>query len=267
MAEVTSNENVFLTLNAINVNEHTETKDTGNVKLTYLSWAWAWAEVKKKFPDANYEIVKFEGLPYVYDEKTGYMVYTTVTIKDVKHEMWLPVMDGNNRSMKAYPYELLTKSGKKIPVAAATMFDINKTIMRCLTKNLAMFGLGLYIYAGEDLPETDDVESVQSIQPKTTRAKKKQPEQQQEQPAAVQPQQKPKSEIRIKLKELCVTNDIDQKEVIRHCGLNESSTDADFEKAYDYALELLASKINKITQQDQEQQQEDDQAGQLPFEV
>lgn len=150
------NKKAFDILNAVNVNEHTETKDTGKVKLTYLSWAWAWSEVKKRFPDASYEIIKFNGLPYVYDEKTGYMVYTTVTIDGITHEMWLPVMDGNNRAMMAEPYQVKFKNGTAVTVQQATMFDVNKAIMRCLTKNLAMFGLGLYIYAGEDLPEASD---------------------------------------------------------------------------------------------------------------
>lgn len=151
MAE--SKKSVFETLNSINVNDHTEQKKTNTgASLTYLSWAWAWAEVKKAFPDANYEIEKFNGIPYVYDQLTGFMVYTKVTIDGVTHEMWLPVMDGNNKAMKAEPYQYTTKSGTKT-VAAATMFDVNKAIMRCLVKNLAMFGLGLYIYSGEDLPE------------------------------------------------------------------------------------------------------------------
>jgi hypothetical protein len=141
---------VFEVLNNTNVNGHTE----GRNGLTYLSWAWAWAEVKKVYPDAQYEIEKFNGLPYVFDELTGYMVYTKVTIKGITHEMWLPVMDSANKAMKAVPYTYETKYGEK-KVEAATMFDINKTLMRCLTKNLAMHGLGLYIYAGEDLPEMD----------------------------------------------------------------------------------------------------------------
>lgn len=141
---------VFENLNNANVNGHTEEKNG----LTYLSWAWAWAEVKKAYPDANYAIEKFNGLPYVYDENTGYMVYTTVTIEGITHEMWLPVLDGANKAMKAKPYEYQTKYGKKT-CEAATMFDVNKAIMRCLVKNLAMFGLGLYIYAGEDLPESE----------------------------------------------------------------------------------------------------------------
>lgn len=146
-------ENVFLTLNSLNVNEHVEKKKTGNIELSYLSWAWAWEAVKKHYPDASYRILKFENnLPYVFDENTGYMVFTEVTIDGITHEMWLPVMDSSNKAMKSKPYTYDTKNRKNIPVDKASMFDINKTIMRCLVKNLAMFGLGLYIYAGEDLP-------------------------------------------------------------------------------------------------------------------
>jgi len=127
--------NKFNQAYSLNANEKTEKK--GN--LTYLSWAWAWAEFKKIYPEAGYRIKKFgeNNLPYVQDE-TGYMVFTEVEADGIKYEMWLPVMDYRNKALK---------------IGEATMFDINKTIMRCLTKNLAMFGLGLYIYAGEDLPE------------------------------------------------------------------------------------------------------------------
>lgn len=162
----------FKKLFAINCNDKTETKDNGMTKLTYLSWCYAWAEVKKEFPDANYEVLKFgeNKLPYVFDENTGYMVYTRVEIEGIEHEMWLPVMDSNNKAMKDKPYSYKVKeynygkwTGKYVDkfVSPATMFDINKTIMRCLTKNLAMFGLGLYIYAGEDLPE--EVEKDEAI--------------------------------------------------------------------------------------------------------
>lgn len=106
--------------------------------LSYLSWANAWAEFKKIYPDATYELKKFDGLPYVHDSDTGYMVFTSVTADGVTYDMWLPVMDARNKTLMN-----------------ATMFDINKTIMRCFAKNLAMFGLGLYIYAGEDLPEDE----------------------------------------------------------------------------------------------------------------
>lgn len=83
------------------------------------------------------------------------MVFTSVTIEDLTHTMWLPVMDSANKAMQSKPYNYDTRFKKDIPVEAATMFDINKTIMRCLVKNLAMFGLGLYIYSGEDLPEIE----------------------------------------------------------------------------------------------------------------
>lgn len=157
---------VFDELNAINVNDKTEKKKSGGTELTYLSWTWAWAEVKKRFPEAHYEIVMHDGLPYVYDENTGYMVFTNVTIDGITHMMWLPVMDGANKAMKDKPYTYSTKYNGEKTVDAATMFDVNKTIMRCLVKNLAMFGLGLYIYAGEDLPETE-AEEQKTAQQKT----------------------------------------------------------------------------------------------------
>jgi hypothetical protein len=166
----------FEILSAINVNDHTETKSVGGTNLTYLSWAWAWAEVKKAYPDATYEIEKFNGIPYAYDPLTGYMVYTKVTIEGITHEMWLPVMDANNKAMKAESYQIQTKY-KTINVAPATMFDVNKTIMRCLVKNLAMFGLGLYIYAGEDLPsDTIEEAPAPAKKPTTKKASKTAPE-------------------------------------------------------------------------------------------
>lgn len=144
-------ESVFNTLSEINVNEHTEKKDG----LTYLSWCWAWSEVKKRYPDASYKIYRNnDGLPYFFDEGVGYMCMTDVTINGETLMMWLPVMDGKNKAMKETPYTYKTKYGDK-SVESATMFDINKTLMRCLVKNLAMFGLGSYIYAGEDLPESE----------------------------------------------------------------------------------------------------------------
>ena len=165
---------VFETLNALSVNDHVEKKNG----LSYLAWAWAWAKVKKIYPDSNYKIFRDEkGFPYVYDYNTGYMVFTTVTIDGLTHDMWLPVLDGANNAMKSEKYSYFVKNKlfqyakkaddgkfydkygneqkefKEVTVEAATMYDINRAIMRCLVKNLAMFGLGLYIYAGEDLPE------------------------------------------------------------------------------------------------------------------
>ena len=159
-------ENPFVKLFAIDFKDHLEVKKSGNTELKYVSWAYAWAEVKKLYPAASYEVKKFNGLPYVYDPITGFMVYTSVTIEGVSHEMWLPVLDGANKAMKATPYTYTTPKWDYNPqtrrrekigmeertVEAASMFDVNKAIMRCLVKNLAMFGLGLYVYAGEDLP-------------------------------------------------------------------------------------------------------------------
>jgi hypothetical protein len=140
-----SEKSVFDRLSAINVNDHVEKKDN----LTYLSWAWAWSVTKKECPDASYTILTTD-----YDEDLGFMCHTSVTIEGQTLEMWLPVMDGKNKSMKKKAYSYATKYGDK-QVDAATTFDINKTLMRCLVKNLAMFGLGIYIYAGEDLPESE----------------------------------------------------------------------------------------------------------------
>jgi hypothetical protein len=97
------------------------------------------------------------------------MCHTTVTIEDETLEMWLPVMDGANKSMKKTAYTYSTRYGDKT-VEAATTFDINKTIMRCLVKNLAMFGLGIYIYAGEDLPEGDSTSTKVEAPKKTAPA-------------------------------------------------------------------------------------------------
>ena len=148
----------FDVLSSINCNEHTEKKNG----LTYLSWAWAWGIVKKTYPSANYEVTMWDNRPYLYDEKLGYLVQTTVSIDGERIGMQLPVMDGANKAQKAEKYTYKTKYGEK-EVEAATMFDINTAIMRCLTKNLAMFGLGHYIYAGEDLPETIDQQEARQI--------------------------------------------------------------------------------------------------------
>lgn len=126
--------NYFQILNDINVNDKTEKKNG----LTYLSWAWAWGEVKKMFPDATYTIYEnANGCFYHTDGKTCW-VKTGVTVCGIEHIEYLPVMDYKNKS---------------IPLENVTSFDVNKAIQRSLTKAVARHGLGLYIYAGEDLPE------------------------------------------------------------------------------------------------------------------
>jgi len=125
---------VFESLNSINVNDKTEKK--GN--LTYLSWAWAWAEVKKLYPDIQRTVYESEnGINYFTDGKSCW-VKVGVTINGLEHIDYLPVMDFRNNSI------ILDK---------VTSFDVNKAIQRSTTKALALHGLGLYIYAGEDLPE------------------------------------------------------------------------------------------------------------------
>ena len=165
----------FNTLYALNVNDRSEKKNG----LTYLTWAVAWAEFKKQYPSATYRIVKDSNtnLPYFLDERLGIIVYTEVTVDGLTYEMWLPVMDGANKAMKLEPYTYQvfdkyknTYIEKKVD--AATMFDINKTIMRCLVKNLAMFGLGLYIYAGEDLPEETTETTAEAMNPEPAKQKR-----------------------------------------------------------------------------------------------
>lgn len=127
---------VFKTLNNINVNQHTEKKGG----LTYLSWAWSWAKVKENYPNAFYTIYENEtGWNYFTDGKTCW-VKTGVTINGLEHIEYLPVMDFKNKSI---PFDNITST------------DVNKTIQRSLTKACARHGLGLYIYAGEDLPEVE----------------------------------------------------------------------------------------------------------------
>ena len=147
----------FEELKGLNVNDKVEKRTDGQNELSYLSWSFAWAEFKKVYPTATYRIMKFpqpDGtlVPYMFDKNTGYMVNTVINADGIEYEMWLPVMNSTNKAMRDVAYSYKTKYGEKT-VEPASMFDVNKAIMRCLVKNMAMFGLGLYIYAGEDLPD------------------------------------------------------------------------------------------------------------------
>jgi len=137
---------IFATLNAINVAEDKKEKQG----LSYLSWAKAWELLQSEYPNASFEVERFDGKPYQYDENLGYMIHTSVTINNVTRKMWLPVMDAKNNAMKAQPYSFKTRSGETV-VNAATMRDISDATMRCLVKNIALFGLGLNFYYGEDI--------------------------------------------------------------------------------------------------------------------
>ena len=131
----------FEILNQINVNDKTETRNG----LTYLSWAWAYGELKKRYPLSFYTVYEnADGWMYHHDDKTAW-VKTGVTVVDgdmsLEHIEYLPVMDFRNKS---------------ISVDSITSFDVNKAIQRSLTKAIARHGLGLYIYAGEDLPDGEE---------------------------------------------------------------------------------------------------------------
>ena len=150
----------FEALRSLNVNDKCEKREN----LTYLSWANAWGEFCKVYPSATYRIINnpTTNLPYFVDPTIGVMVFTQVTANDQTHQMWLPVLNSAQKPMKLepYDYQVWDRNNRQYvnkTVEAVTMFDINKTLMRCLVKNLAMFGLGLYIYAGEDLPENATV--------------------------------------------------------------------------------------------------------------
>lgn len=154
---------MFNALSNLDLSDKCEKRES----LTYVSWSNAWSEFKSAYPSATYQILKNEnGLPYFSDPNLGIMVFTEVTVDDITHQMWLPVMDSKNKAMKLEPYTYsvwnnFKKAFEEKTVQAASMFDINKTLMRCLVKNLAMFGLGLYIFQGDDLPEksADDTTS------------------------------------------------------------------------------------------------------------
>jgi hypothetical protein len=134
MAETKS---VYEVLSKINVNDKVEKKNG----LTYLSWAWAWGVLKENFPNANYVIYENkDGFNYHTDGRSAW-VKTGVIVEGIEHIEELPVMDFRNKS---------------IPIDQLSSFDVNKAIQRSLTKAISRHGLGLYIYAGEDLPEDND---------------------------------------------------------------------------------------------------------------
>ena len=126
---------IFQQLSSINVNSKTEKKG----KFTYLSWAFAWAELKKVSPTATSKVYHDENtnMPY-FASKAGVIVKVGVTIEGLEHINYLPVMDFRNAAITA---------------DKVNMMDVNKAIQRCTVKAIALHGLGLYIYAGEDLPE------------------------------------------------------------------------------------------------------------------
>ena len=123
--------NYFTELNSVNVSDHVEKKG----QFSYLSWAYAVAELKKRHPTATWEVRRFDGLPYQKTE-IGFFVEVAVTVDGITHSQIHPVLNSRNQ-----------------PLSDPSVFDINTSIQRALVKAIALHGLGLYIYAGEDLPE------------------------------------------------------------------------------------------------------------------
>jgi hypothetical protein len=123
-------DNSFARLNQINVSDHLEKKGD----FSYLSWPFAVTQLRLTDPSAYWEVRRFEGMPYLRTE-TGYFVEVAVTVAGTTLSQIHPVLDGKNH-----------------PIAEPTAFDINTSLQRCLVKAIALHGLGLYVYAGEDLP-------------------------------------------------------------------------------------------------------------------
>ena len=143
-------ENYFARLSKINVNEHVEKKG----QFSYLSWPFAVAQLRQADPSATWEVRRFDSLPFLRSE-TGYFVEVAVTVQGVTLSQIHPVLDGKNR-----------------PIGEPTCFDINASIQRALVKAIALHGLGLYIYAGEDLPEGDGEAPAKPAEPQEPRAPK-----------------------------------------------------------------------------------------------
>ncbi|ENQ3106018.1 DUF1071 domain-containing protein [Bacillus cereus] len=126
--------NYFTELASIDVSKHVEKKG----RFSYLSWSWAVDQLLKKCPDATWRVARFDGLPYLKTE-VGYFVEVEVTVNNITRSQIHPVLDNYNK-----------------PIATPTSFQINTSIQRCLAKAIALHGLGLYIYSGEDIPQDDE---------------------------------------------------------------------------------------------------------------
>lgn len=228
MAETTK-KNYFTELNSIDVGDKIEKKNG----LSYLSWSFAWGELKKRYPEATYTIYENQdGWNYFTDGRTCW-VKTGVTVNGIEHIEYLPVMDFKNKS---------------IPANAVTSFDVNKAIQRSLTKAVARHGLGLYIYAGEDLPETEDGQAVAQPTPVAKpKATAKAPvkatpkaEPTPEQPEKVEVSEESK-ELRRKYVKYCQDNGVEISK-----KLSNKSTDDDFKNALAEAMAEVAAREGEL---------------------
>lgn len=192
--------NYFEILNSVDCKDKIEKKNG----LSYLSWAWAWTELKKRFPDATYKVYEnADGWNYFHDGQTCW-VKTGVTVNGIEHIEYLPVMDFKNKS---------------IPLGSVTSFEVNKAIQRSLTKAIARHGLGLYIYAGEDLP--DEADGKTEVKRPVQKAKAAEPE--------------PDVPARTELRKFLQEKKIDPQKVVGPCKLHKDSTPEEWAKALAYA--------------------------------
>ena len=229
--EAPKSSNYFEELNKINVNENVEKKG----KYSYLSWAWAWAELKKRYPQSTYTIYEnAQGWNYHTDGRTAW-VKTGVTVNGIEHIEMLPVMDNNNKSL---------------PLDHITSFEVNKSIQRSLTKAIGRHGLGLYIYAGEDLPEEPEKSPENAPKAQSNKTTPKPKAKPTEAPQDV-PQQAPQptdnnepkpaakdDSARVELREFLAANDMDANVIAMACEIGPKSTHDDYVKALDYARNI-----------------------------
>ena len=159
----------FDALYNMNLGDKVEKKDN----LSYLTWSEAWKAFKEVYPSATFRVVTNPDtkLPYFVDPQIGIMVFTEVTADDLTQQCFLPVLNSSMKPMRleAYNYTVYDKQNKRQiekTCEAANAFDLNRALMRCLTKNLALFGLGLKLYMGEDIPceNQDDVSDQKKAQ-------------------------------------------------------------------------------------------------------
>ena len=215
-------DNYFEKLASVDVSAKVEQKNG----LNYLSWAWAWAELKKNYPDSTYTIYEnAQGWNYHTDGHTCW-VKTGVTVNGIEHIEYLPVMNYRNDS---------------IIRDKVTSFDVNKAIQRSLTKAVARHGLGLSIYAGEDIPEAVESNTEPSEAKPKPEAKKKPAKKAKEEPQAEDtPEEKERKQAYADLISYCSKNGPDINFVAEQFGLSAESTTQDFKDAKLWAESLGA---------------------------
>lgn len=213
--------NYFEILNSVNVNEKVEKKNG----FSYLSWAFAWGELKKRYPDATYNIYENkDGWNYHTDGRTAW-VKVGVTVNGIEHTEELPIMDFKNKS---------------IPLENITSLEVNKSIQRALTKAVARHGLGLYIYAGEDLPDESDGKPTAKSSKASSRAPKAPTT---NQPSEISGLEPPKSS-RTLLREYCKKYNLEPNEFIVACHLKQDSTEEEWSAALLYAIRKYGGSIS-----------------------